>query len=142
MNPVDTQIVTRKSKFVLEDLKRLEEYAKLSLEEYLDSFEAQMLTQRLLERILTRVIDINYHILSHKYQVIPTDYTDSFVQMMRSGEISSEMMEQMKPSAGLRNALSHEYDEIDSEKVYVGMKKTLEYVRGYLRYILDKNPVI
>jgi uncharacterized protein YutE (UPF0331/DUF86 family) len=77
MNPVDTQIVTRKAKFILEDLKRLDEYAKLTLEEYLNSFEAEMLTQRLLERILTRVIDINYHILSHKHQVIPTDYTDS-----------------------------------------------------------------
>ena len=139
MNPVDTQIVTRKAKFILEDLKRLEEYAKLTLGEYLNSFEAEMLTQRLLERILTRVIDINYHILSHKHQVIPTDYTDSFVQMMKAGEINGELMEQMKPSAGLRNALSHEYDEIDSEKVYEGMKNVLKYVKTYLNTVLVAN---
>ena len=140
MNPVDTQIVTRKAKFILEDLKRLDEYAKLTIPEYLNSFEAEMLTQRLLERILTRVIDINYHILSHKHQVIPADYTDSFVQMMKAGEINGELMEQMKPSAGLRNALSHEYDEIDSAKVYEGMKNVLKYVKIYLKHVLDKNP--
>ncbi len=139
MNPVDTQIVTRKAKFILEDLQRLDEYSKLTLEEYIKSFETEMLTQRLLERILTRVIDINYHILSHKHRVIPTDYTDSFVQMMKVGEISGELMEQMKPSAGLRNALSHEYDEIDSEKVYEGMKNVLKYVKAYLDAVLAVN---
>lgn len=138
MNPVDLHIIARKSKLILEDLVRLEEYAQNSLETYLKKYELQLASERLLELILTRLIDINYHILSQKHTVMPNDYTDSFVQMQKVGEITEEQLTQMKPSAGLRNALAHEYDTIDPQMVYVGMQNVVKYVRGYLKQIMGE----
>ena len=139
MNPVDLQIVVRKAKLILEDLKRLEEYAKIDLSEYLEKYELQLAVERMLELILGRVIDINYHILSQKYKIIPSDYTESFVSMLKVGEITKDQFEKMKPSAGLRNALAHEYDKIDPKMVYEGMQNTVKYLREYLKLVLAKN---
>jgi len=130
MNPVDLQIVVRKAKLILEDLKRLEEYAKIDLSEYLEKYELQLAVERMLELILGRVIDINYHILSQKYKIIP---------MLKVGEITKDQFEKMKPSAGLRNALAHEYDKIDPKMVYEGMQNTVKYLREYLKLVLAKN---
>lgn len=140
MNPVDEQVVTRKAKLILQDLEKLEDYAEMATkEQYCENVDAQLAVERLLERILMRLIDINYHVLSQKYMFVPKDYTESFGQMREAGEITGEMYEQMKGAAGLRNVLSHQYDEIDPELVYEGMQNTVKYVRGYLKQVLAEN---
>lgn len=139
MNPVDLQIIARKAKLILEDLVRLEEYAKNPLETYLAKYELQLASERLLELILSRLIDINYHILSQKHKMIPSDYADSFVKMQKMGEITEELFGQMKGAAGLRNALAHEYDQIDPKMVYEGMQNTIKYVRGYLKQVVSES---
>lgn len=138
MNPVDKQIIVRKSKMILDDLELLGKYAKMTKDEYLESYEKQLVVERLLERILTRVIDINYHILSNKHKIVPSDYTESFVKMEKEGEIDKELLEQMKPAAGLRNVLAHEYDEIDAGQVYDGMQEVVKYVRLYLEQVVGE----
>lgn len=140
MNPLDTQIVTRKCSLILTDLVKLESYKDLPLNQYLGDDLIQAVTERYLEKILTRVIDINYHILTHKHQVIPKDYTDSFDLMIKFDEITAKLHKNMRPAAGLRNHLSHEYDTIDPAQVYKGMQNVLKYLRPYLKRILNMNP--
>ena len=42
----------------------------------------------------------------------------------------------MANSAGLRNRLAHEYDEIDAEKVFEAMESCLRDVPKYLKNIV------
>lgn len=139
MNPLDLQIITRKCNLILTDIAKLETYKNLPLSKYLEDDLIQAVTERYLEKILTRVIDINYHILTHKHLSMPKDYTDSFDLMLNFGEITKELHKNMRPAAGLRNHLSHEYDTIDPEQVYKGMQNVLKYLRQYLNHILKNN---
>ncbi|PIS18156.1 hypothetical protein COW38_02015 [Candidatus Collierbacteria bacterium CG17_big_fil_post_rev_8_21_14_2_50_45_7] len=140
MNPLDNQIVTRKCSLILLDLTKLETYKNLSINKYVEDDLIQAITERYLEKILTRVIDINYHILTHKHKVIPKDYTDSFDLMLKFDEITEELHKNMRPAAGLRNHLSHEYDTIDPEQIYKGMQNVLKYLHPYLKHIFKNNP--
>jgi uncharacterized protein YutE (UPF0331/DUF86 family) len=62
--------------------------------------------------------------------------------MLKFNEITETLHKNMRPAAGLRNHLSHEYDAIDPSQVYSGMQNVLKYIRPYLRHILKTNPVL
>lgn len=61
MTPLDRQLITRKAKLIEQDLEKLAQEKPKSLNEYLKSLDLQLKIERLLEKIVGRVIDINYH---------------------------------------------------------------------------------
>lgn len=134
---LDSKLVNRKASLILNDLKILNSYKNLSLKQYLADYLLQLQVERLLERIIGRLIDINYHILKEKYQTIPTDYTDSFAQLFKHKAISKKLLDTVKPAVGLRNILAHEYDTIDPKKVYAGINLALKHLPAYLRQIIN-----
>ena len=62
--PIDKKLISRKITLINGDLKSLKGLNKLSLKIYLSNAEYETLAERYLERIIGRMIDINYHILS------------------------------------------------------------------------------
>jgi uncharacterized protein YutE (UPF0331/DUF86 family) len=88
-----------------------------------------------LERIIGRMIDVNYHLITEAGQPPPRDYFDSFTQLARIGVLPAKFATQIAASAGLRNRLVHEYDEIDPERVYAGLQAAVRDVPDYLRHI-------
>ena len=137
MSPINKQTIIRKIAFIEEDLGRLEKYRSMSMDEYLESFEHQYLSERLLEKIIGRMIDINFHILKEKDGFLPKDYYESFMQMAKHQRISFKLADELKYAAGLRNALAHEYDGIDNAQVYAGIQRILKYVPLYLDEVKD-----
>lgn len=138
MSPLNKQLINRKAKIVEEDLARLKEFEELTLDKYLSSPNKQLAVERLLERITGRLIDINYHILKEEFNSLPKDYHNSFIELARYGVLTKDFAELLAPSAGLRNALAHEYDEIDNTQVYYSIKNCLDQVPKYLKTILTK----
>ncbi len=69
-----------------------------------------MIAERLLERIIGRMIDVNYHILTEHEGVPPKDFHESFTQLARVGVLPAELAHALAPAAGLRNRLAHEYN--------------------------------
>ncbi len=132
---IDENMVTRKITFINRDLKFLSILSRLSMEEYLKKFEHEALAERYLERIIGRMIDINYHILAIEKDHSPTDLHASFVDMGEMGYLEKGFAQRLAKSAGLRNRLTHEYDEIDEKKVYEAMKDCLKDVPKYLAQI-------
>ena len=92
----------------------------------------------MLERIIGRVIDVNYHVLKEEYGLIPQDYYKSFIQLGEKGVISKKFAEEIAESVGLRNALAHEYDVIDDMQVHASIKKCLTQIPRYLNTVLEK----
>lgn len=138
MSPVDKQLIIRKIKLIEEDLDKLRRFENTSIRVYMQSFETRLQVERLLERIVGRVLDINYHILKEDYNVIPNDYFKSFIQMGENNIVESGLAKSIAESAGLRNALAHEYDVIDDSLVYASINKSLTQIPKYLDQILDK----
>ena len=135
MSNLDPQLINRKAQLILADLEELKKATLMSEGEYLNSYEDQLQIERLLEKIIGRIIDINYHILKEKYSMVPSDYYSSFIEMGRKNEIDDETVKNLSLSAGLRNILAHEYDTIDASLVYQSIPQILKYVPEYLKQV-------
>ncbi len=133
--PIDDNLITRKITFINRDLKMLSKLSRLPFEEYLKKFEYEALAERYLERIIGRMVDINYHVLAKAESHSPTDLYNSFLDMGKMGYLDKNFSVKLASSAGLRNRLTHEYDEIDEKKVYQAMKASLKDVPKYLLQI-------
>ncbi len=138
MSPFDKKIVVRKAKLIEEDLAKLKEFQDISLVEYKKSFAVRLQVERLLERIIGRVIDVNYHILKEEFNLIPNDYYQSFTLLAERNIFDKRFADRISKSTGLRNALAHEYDEIDDTQVYASIKNCFSQVPQYLKKILEK----
>ncbi|MCX6763864.1 MAG: DUF86 domain-containing protein [Candidatus Moranbacteria bacterium] len=134
--PIDKKLINRKITLINNDLKSLKTLSKLSFKTYLSKSEYEALAERYLERIIGRMIDINYHILSEKENEIPTDFYNSFVRIGRKKYLPLKLADSMANSAGLRNRLAHEYDEIDPKKVFDALESCLKDVPKYLKNIV------
>jgi len=106
------------------------------LAKYLKDEVNEVLAERYLERIIGRMVDINYHILSAEHDESPADYFQSFLLMGRYKYLPVDFAEKVAKSAGLRNRLAHEYDAIDPKKVYKALTISLHDVPQYLSYII------
>ncbi len=138
MSPSDYETINRKVGRICEDLARLEKEKNLSLEEYLTDYDKQLIIERLLEKIVGRILDINYHILSKEFKILPDDYGKSFEKLGRNMNIDVSFIDEIKKSAGTRNALVHEYDDLDLTRVYSAFQKSLTQVPKYLDLILKR----
>lgn len=134
----DRSLIDRKVKLIEEDLGKLRGLAKLSEEEYLRKDVEQAVAERLLERIIGRLIDINYHILTKEFGEMPSDYFDSFLAVAKHGLVEENLTKEVAKYTGLRNILAHEYDEIDQSKVYKAIHTCLNQVPQYLLTLLKK----
>jgi len=132
---IDRELVTRKMVLVAEDLRRLETLAARSREEYLASDIDETLAERYLERMIGRMIDVNYHILTESGETPPRDYFESFLALSRIGALPADFAARLAPCAGLRNRIVHAYDDLDPGRVYDALGAALADVPAYLAAI-------
>ncbi|MGB6164814.1 MAG: HepT-like ribonuclease domain-containing protein [Pseudonocardiaceae bacterium] len=69
----------------------------------------------------------------------PHSYADSFDQLARAGVLEWGLAAALRPSAGMRNVLVHDYLEVDHGKVSAAIPLALEqygqYVRNLARWL-------
>lgn len=138
MSPLDKQLIHRKTKLIEEDLQKLVPYQKLGEENYGTDEMAQLAVERLMERIIGRLIDANYHLLKEKFGTLPIDYFDSFMRLAKEGIVPHDLARSVAKCVGLRNILAHEYDTINPAKVYQAINDALRGVPQYLQAILSQ----
>ena len=136
---LDKNFIIRKVKLIHEELSRLEELSNFSLEEIASDYRKTAIVERLLEKIITRAIDINQHIIAEMGKGVERirGYEDTFLILSRLSVYPQEFAQQIAPSAGLRNRLVHEYNELDRGIIYHSIDEVLEQYTKYCRYILD-----
>ncbi len=132
---IDRELITRKMVLITADLRALGPLAERPLDAYLASPTDEVVAERYLERIIGRMIDINYHLLTEGGQPPPRDYFESFTLLARIGVLPAPFAKKIAARAGLRDRLVHEYDEIDPERVYAGLQAAMQDVPQYLRVV-------
>lgn len=133
--PVDRILLKRKLSLISKDLIGLKHISKLSLKKYLSNYKNEILSERYLERIIGRMIDINYHIITEKGSPPPRDYYNSFVELGKLKILPAELSKKLANSAGLRNRLAHEYNGIDEKMVYNAVKMCFSDIPKYMKLI-------
>lgn len=134
--PFDSVLLNKKIKLINRDLKKLKKIKLVSFKDYKKNSDFEDLAERNLERVIGRMIDINYHILSQEKEIMPNDYYSSFIEMGKQGYLPVSLAESMANSAGLRNRIAHEYDDIDEKKIYEAIGRALKEVPKCIDFIL------
>jgi uncharacterized protein YutE (UPF0331/DUF86 family) len=132
---VDRDLVIRKMALILDDLRAVMPLAQKRIDEYLVSPTDEIVTERYLERMIGRMIDINYHLVTEAGHAPPRDYHQSFAELAKLGVLPPPFASQVAACAGLRNRLVHEYDEIDPRRVYEGLQAAVRDIPEYLRRV-------
>lgn len=133
--PVDKLLVTRKIALILGDLRELQPLAKLESDEFRSNRVHQLVAERLLERMIGRMIDINYHVITEREGLPPKDFYESFTHLAGLKILPPDLAGAMAPAAGLRNRLAHEYNELDYGKIYDAIQDALANVPRYLEAV-------
>lgn len=129
--------IKRKIKLIQDDLDKLSELKKFSFKEISGDFYKLAALERLLERIIVRAIDINEHIiLEAGTNEEIKGYRDTFIILAKFKVYSKKFASEIAKSAGLRNAIVHEYDNLDLSLIYKSVKEALEQYFKYCKYIL------
>lgn len=135
---IDTEFIKRKVALITEELERLKEFKDLTIDETAKDFRTQATVERLLERIITRAIDINQHILVEKGVdlKLARTYRETFLWLADIGVYPHEFAIKLAPCAGLRNALVHDYNNIDKEILHKGIAEAIVEFNEYGKYVL------
>lgn len=130
--------IQRKIKLIQEDLAKLETIAKYSFNQVAKDPVKYGATERYLERIITRAIDINRHCLAElgKGSEAVRTHEDTFLRLADLGIYPKEFARKIAPSAGLRNMLVHEYDAVNPKLVFKSVGQALAQYAKYCDYLL------
>lgn len=129
---VDAELVTRKLLLITGDLDPLRAIHAGGLDAYLARRMEQAVVERLLERIVTRMIDVNYHLITAAGKPPPSDYHASFEQLGSLGILEIQFATRIARAAGLRNRLVHDYDDLDQRLLFGALQEALEDVPAYV----------
>lgn len=117
---------------------RLGEFANLTIDEIAKDYRTQAIVERLLERIIGRAVDINQHLIAERGAHLETirKYRDTFLRLADLGVYPQEFAIRIAPSAGLRNALVHDYNDIDREVLQKSIGEAIAEFNDYTKYVL------
>ena len=100
---IDRELVTRKMVLITRDLNAVAPFAQKALDAYLMSATDEVLVECWLERMIGRMIDINYHLITEAGRPPPRDYYESFVQLAPLDVLPPAFASRIAACAGLRN---------------------------------------
>ena len=135
---IDRELVTRKVVLIGGDLEEIRKLAAPGLATFLADPYKEILAERFLERMISRMIDINYHVVTGSGRPPPRDYYDSFTELGKMGVLDPEFAGRIASTAGLRNRIVHEYEEIDPARIFDGMQAALADLPVYLQAVLSR----
>jgi uncharacterized protein YutE (UPF0331/DUF86 family) len=131
----DRELINRKLSLITGDLEKLDGFREVDRDDYLADMSIRLQVERLLERIINRLIDINFHIASYECDGQPTDYYDSFIRLAQTELYGQDEAKRWASLAGLRNRLTHEYNGLDQYMLFDSYQQLLEDLPDLLQRI-------
>ena len=124
-------VVRRKLSAVANYLRDLRRHEGITFEAFM---ERHYEVERILELLIMNASDIIMHLLSSRGEAPPVSYRAAFLRAGEVGIISTELSKNLSMSAGLRNILVHEYEEIDYSLLHNSIPVAL---RDFTRLIAE-----
>lgn len=134
---MDRAIIEKRISLLMKCIDRLQSFASISLDDYLNNFDNQLIVERLIHQVVEIASDINSYLLVQLHQTTPETYFDSFIDAGNKGIISRQLATELAKSAGMRNIIVHQYEDINHRLVFAAIPKALEQYLRYLREITN-----
>lgn len=134
------EFVERKLQLITEELARLTEFRDVSYEELTGDAIRLAAVERILERIVLRAIDVNEHLITasadgEEERSTRLTYRDTFLELADLGVYARDFAEEIAGSAGLRDVLVHEYNDVDHRIVHGSIRKALGQFATYVEAV-------
>lgn len=124
------EVVKKKLESITNYLNDLLPYKKITFNEFMQKHYE---IERILELLIMTASDIVFHMISDKGEPSPASYKAAF---LRAGElkiISRKLSESLALSAGLRNILVHEYEELDYKIVHKSIPSAIRDFTAFIK---------
>lgn len=133
---VDPERVRTKFGSIEADPRDLAKRQSVEKEEYRTDRDLQAIVERRFETAVQASIDVASQIVAEEGFREPLDYGDLFRVLEEEAILSAPITDRMVEMAGFRNALAHEYADIDHDRVFHHLQD-LDHFRGFVREVSD-----
>lgn len=137
---IDRELIVEKINLITRDLERLEEFSGMEISEVARDYLRYAALKNIFMEIIGRAIDINEHLISQCFEPgreIPKTYKDTFLLLGELKIMSPDFADEISKSAGFRNAIVHEYNNLDKGIVYKSVGEAVDQYKKYCEYILN-----
>lgn len=128
-------VINEKLNAIERALGFLREVGEVSRERLEEDGIIEAAVERLVCRVVELAVDVNTHIASALLGRVPSDYRTTFDDAAEAGAIDDELATALKGSAGLRNAIVHEYVTLDLTKLAAAVPLTLDRYQAYVTQV-------
>jgi uncharacterized protein YutE (UPF0331/DUF86 family) len=132
---IDRELVDRKIVLIAPDLAEVQAIVARGRKAFLANRMEQVVVERYLERIIGRMIDVNYHLLTETGHPPPKDYYQSFIEL-GGRALPQEFAARIASAAGLRNRIAHEYDDLDPARLFEGMETAARDIPVWVKHVV------
>ena len=136
---VDKEFIEEKINLITRDLSRLNVFSYFTISQMAEDFIKYGALKNMLMEIIGRALDINEHLISEladsKIEA-PKNYKETFLFLKNLKILPEDFADEISKSAGFRNAIVHEYNNLDQNIVYRTVGEAIDQYAKYCDYIL------
>lgn len=134
--PINREVIESRIKEIRDALMKLEDFKKMSLEEYKTGHNFAA-SEHYLRRALEAMLEIGTHILSRLPEAKPRVYKDIPKLLGEHNIVPKDFAEQkLVRMVGYRNRLAHFYKVVTQEELYNIIQNNLPDLEEFARYIV------
>lgn len=137
---VDRELARLRLDRIRENLRLLEPIAQLPPAQYAEDVYRKKAAEKLLQEVVEAAADVNAHVLVESGRPAPDDLYSSFLGLAELGVLDQDLARLLAPSAGLRNRLVHEYEQIDDALVLASLREALDLYPRFIAAVLAFLP--
>jgi len=115
-------------------------FRQITLEEYLDDDNMQMIVERRLQLSIQVCIDIANYLIAHLGLRAPDSQENVFAVLGTEGIINPDLAHRMVGMVQFRNILVHDYLDIDSRLVHSHLSQRLSDFGQFTRELIERFP--
>jgi uncharacterized protein YutE (UPF0331/DUF86 family) len=93
--------------------------------------------ERLLQLLCESAADIALQFLKARGETLPASYREVFTALARAGALPPDMAQQLVAACGMRNVLTHLYDEIDLDRVIAAVDPAIALYSAFAGWVID-----
>lgn len=135
MRQPDSETLERKLGFLNRYLRDLATYGALDAAGRRREHYA---IERLLQLLCECAADIGLQFLKALGDTLPASYREIFIALERAGALPSEMAAELVAACGMRNLLTHLYDEIDLNRVIAAVDPAVALYGAFAGWALAR----
>lgn len=136
---IDKEFIEEKINLITRDLSRLDIFSNFTISQMAEDFIKYGALKNMLMEIIGRALDVNEHLISElsdpKIEA-PKNYKETFLFLKNLKILPEDFADEISKSAGFRNAIVHEYNNLDKNIVYRTVGEAIDQYTRYCDYIL------